>query len=112
MNDNNSSDNRKKNTTPGLLDGLPPVIEDPVEFQQMVDSLPEEKRKFAELATRFAKLWEYLESKNLPLPLDVVTAMRELPSLPTGERLEQLENINARLLELETDAGKDTQFRQ
>jgi len=112
MNDNNSSDNRKKQPTPGLLDGLPPVIEDPVEFQQMVDSLPEEKRKFAELATRFAKLWEYLESKNLPLPLDVVRAMQELPSLPAEERLEQLENINARLLELETDASKDPQFRQ
>lgn len=112
MNDNHSSDNRKKKPTPGLLDGLPPVIEDPAAFQQMVDALPEERRKYAELATRFAKLWEYLESKNLRLPLDVVRAMRELPSLPAEERLEQLENVNARLLELETDAGKDPQFRQ
>jgi hypothetical protein len=108
-----NSDNKKENKrTPGLLDGLPPTIQDPAEYQRMIDSLPEEHRKYADLATRFAKIWEYLSDNNMPLPTDVVEAMRDLPKLPPDERLELLEEINAALLEYENDANKSSSFRQ
>jgi len=112
MSDRNSEDKNKQKPTPGLLDGLPPAIEDPAEYQKMVDSLPEEHRKYVDVATRFAKIWEYLSENNLEIPLDIVVAMRDLPKLSPDERVELLEDINSALLEYETRANQDPKFRQ
>lgn len=112
MSDRNSEDKNQQKPTPGLFDGLPRVIDDPVEYQKMVEALPEEHRKYVEVATRFAKIWEYLSENNLEIPVDIVVAMRDLPKLPPDERVELLENINSALLEYETSASQDPKFRQ
>ncbi len=102
---------KENNLTPGLLDGIP-VIEDADQFQQMVNSLPEEQKKYCTLATQFAKLWEYFSNQNIPIPADIVAAMRDLPNLSSDEKLELLEVINAELLAFESNASKNPGFRQ
>ena len=112
MSDRNSEDNDKTKLTRGLFDGLPLAIEDPAEYQKMVESLSEENRKYVEVATRFAKIWEYLSENDMPLPTDIVTAMRDLPKLSPNDRVALLEEVNAALLEYETNASQDPKFRQ
>lgn len=112
MSERHSEDKNKPKPTPGLLDGLPPAIEDPAEYQKMVDSLPEEHRKYVEIATRFAKIWEYFSENNMEIPADIVVAMRDLPKLSPDERVELLGDINAALLECENRASQDPKFRQ
>src|SRR5258708_32524108 len=94
-----------------LSESLPPAIEDPAEYEALVNSLPPEQREFATYATRFAKLWEYLSERNIEMPSEVIEAMRDLSKLPHEERIALLDRINEALLEYECDS-EDIEFRQ
>lgn len=88
------------------------TIEEPAEFDSLVDSLPPDQKEFVTVATRFAKLWEYCNEHQIELPSDLAEVLNELPKLTHEERIALLERINEALLECQHDASQDPELRQ
>jgi hypothetical protein len=111
-NHHNQSSNSSGNLDKKLQGGDHRPIEDPAEYEALVNSLPSDQKEFVTLATRFAKLWEYLTENNTELPPDLAEAMRELPKLPHQQRIALLERINQVLMECEHAEGEGPKIRQ
>lgn len=109
--------NQDRNSSEAFLDrrlqgGDPGPIEDAAEYEALVNSLPPDQKEFVTVATRFAKLWEYLTEHNIELPPDLAEEMRDLPKLSHQERIALLERINQVLMECEHAASEGPEIRQ
>ena len=81
-------------------------LEDRNEWDQLVESQsPEESRLLKELAS-FADLWKYFQNRGEKLGAQTLQALSEVPKLPVAERIVRLREINQRLMERVSDAGK------
>jgi hypothetical protein len=82
------------------------------EYEQRVNALPPEQRKFAEESTRFADIWQYFSEHRMQLPKGVVNQVSGLAQLTTVEQTSVLRRVNRELMEYLNDVGEDSGVRQ
>ena len=87
-------------------------IDDRNEYEQRLNSLPAEQKKFAEESTRFADLCQYFSQQKMDIPPSIVERMGGVSKLPVPDRIHAMKDINRELMEYLNDVGQDPGIRQ
>jgi hypothetical protein len=101
----------------GALDKFEPggelgPLDDRNEYEQRMNSLPEEQKDLAEESTRFADLCQYFSQQRMDIPASIVERVRNLSNLPVKDRMHAMIDINRELMEYLNDVGQDPGIRQ
>ena len=114
-----SADEQQKNQSPqpGVLDRFEPggelgVIEDRDQYENRLQSLPNDERRLANLCARFADLCEYFARQRMDLPREVLAEVAQVSRLTVRERIAAMERLNQALMEYLHDVGQDPGIRQ
>lgn len=86
-------------------------IEDPKEYEQMIDSLPQPERDLKRELTNFARLLDYFERANLKKPYGIADAMNAAAELPIPERTARIRQINETMMKQLNNVDPSAQFR-
>ena len=86
-------------------------IEDPNEWNKLVESKSPEERELVKELARFADLWRYFQERDEKLGPEIVNAISRVHQLPVPERSARIREINQKLMERVGDGGPGSQFR-
>jgi len=103
-------ENRSKRHS-GALDKLAP-FDDRKQYEQRLNSLPDEQKELAEESTRFADLCQYFSQQKMDIPPSVVERVGGISKLLPPERIRAMKDINRELMEYLSDVGQDPGIRQ
>jgi hypothetical protein len=114
-----SKDEKENRSQPksGALDKFGPGGEsgpryDRNEYQQRLNSLPEEQKDLAEESTRFADLCQFFSQQRMDIPASIVERVGSVSKLPAPDRIRVMKDINRELMEYLNDVGQDPGIRQ
>lgn len=86
-------------------------IEDPAEYERLIESLPEPERSFKRELTNFARLLDYFDRSKLKKPYGIADAMLAAAELPIVERTARVREINETLMKQLANVDPTAQFR-
>jgi hypothetical protein len=86
-------------------------IDDPEEYERLINSLPPLERELNRELTNFFRLMDYFGREKLPLTPDIADAMFAAAKLPIERRISRVHEINQTLMKRLDHAGKGAQFR-
>lgn len=86
-------------------------IEDPQEYERLIDSLPEPERALKRELTNFARLLDYFDRAKLKKPYGIADAMFAAAELPIPERTVRVREINETLMKQLANVTQSAQFR-
>ena len=86
-------------------------IEDPKEYEQMIDALPQPERDLKRELTNFVRLLDYFARAKLKKPYGIADAISEAAGLPIPERTARIRQINETLMKQLANVCPDTEFR-
>jgi hypothetical protein len=114
-----SKDEKENRSQPksGALDKFGPggelgPLDDRKEHEQRLNSLPAERKEFAEESTRFADLCQYLSQQRMDIPASIVERLGNVSKLPAPDRARAMKDMNRELMEYLNDVGQDPGIRQ
>ena len=86
-------------------------IEDPVEYEKLMESLTPLERELNREVTNFIRLIDYFSRVQLKLTPDIADAMNAAAELPVEQRITRVRAINEKLMRRLHDADSNKQFR-
>jgi hypothetical protein len=86
-------------------------IEDPAEYERLIDSLPQPERDLKRELTNFARLLDNFDRAKLKKPYGIADAMFAAAELPIPERIVRIREINETLMKQLANVCPGAQFR-
>lgn len=86
-------------------------IEDHIEREKLIDSLPKDEKALAEGLSRYADVCRFFAEHQMQVPPHIVRAIGRLNRLPIDARVVQIEEINQELIEYLHNVSEDTGLR-